>query len=126
MAAPVNWRMAWSMIGQLPKQAGGGQWPPFRGALTACHPQPMKHTRGCIRRASANTSIRRCAPLPATITPSHPTNVTCEVTALTKIAGPHPPACGGAVGQHPPGHEAVQRARDAKPKKLREVLKLDP
>ena len=29
----VNWSMVWSMINQLPKQ-GGGQLPPFRGALT--------------------------------------------------------------------------------------------
>lgn len=37
----VNWSMEWSMSDQLPKQ-GGGQLPPFRGALTARHPPPRK------------------------------------------------------------------------------------
>src|SRR4051794_25220938 len=36
----VNWSMVWSMIDQFPKQ-GGGQLPPFRGALTARHPHRL-------------------------------------------------------------------------------------
>ena len=46
----VNWSMVWSMIDQLPKQ-GGGQLPPFRGALTARHPHTISisQQRSCAR-----------------------------------------------------------------------------
>jgi hypothetical protein len=70
MAAPVNWRMGWSMIDQFPKQ-GGGQLPPFRGALTACHPQPTTFPAAGIQRSSANRPIRRCECPHATIARSH-------------------------------------------------------
>jgi len=41
MNSMVNWSIAGSIIGQLPKQ-GGGQLPPFKGALTARHPPLRK------------------------------------------------------------------------------------
>jgi hypothetical protein len=78
MAAPINWRMAWSIIGQLPRQAGGGQWPPFRGALTACHQRSMTFTQ--IRHSPAAKLIHRCGPHPTTISPRHPFSVTSKVT----------------------------------------------
>ena len=45
--------MEWSMIDQFAKQ-GGGQWPPFRGALTARHPhqRPITHPESCTCRAN--------------------------------------------------------------------------
>lgn len=43
MSLVVNWSLTRSIIGQLPKQ-GGGQLPPFKGALTARHPRLRKST----------------------------------------------------------------------------------
>ena len=55
MTAMVNWSITRSIIGQLPKQ-GGGQLPPFKGALTSPRPYGPKFT------AAARARLRRCLP----------------------------------------------------------------
>jgi hypothetical protein len=44
------------MIDQLPKQ-GGGQLPPFRGALTARHPPPMQNNHRTSARCTSTASL---------------------------------------------------------------------
>ncbi len=48
-------------IDQFPHGSGGGQLPPFKGALTACHPQQLID-RVCSRRADARMNTPRPAP----------------------------------------------------------------
>jgi len=88
MAAPINWRMAWSIIGQLPRQAGGGQWPPFRGALTACH---LHQSTFNARRPRADASLgdfrsEHTAALLSRVAARCPMVVrSCELGALRRV-----------------------------------------
>jgi hypothetical protein len=75
MAAPVN--LANGLVNDWPICPGMVvvNSPPFRGALTACHRHLVTFTRAW--RTPAKRPIR-CRSAAATVTPSHPANVTCR------------------------------------------------
>jgi hypothetical protein len=54
----VNWSIPGQLIDQFPHGSGGGQLPPFKGALTACHPQQLID-RTCSRRTDATMNMPR-------------------------------------------------------------------
>jgi hypothetical protein len=82
MSLVVNRSMTRSIIGQLPKQ-GGGQLPPFKGALTARHPRPRKST--CNRSTPMHGA---CCHYTITPTQNEGSNMNSEpVYVVIAIAG---------------------------------------
>jgi hypothetical protein len=83
--------MVWSMINQLPKQ-GGGQLPPFRGALTARHPHQstLATSAATYSRCGEDALGARTAP--------EDKSCTHHTIARFNHQGNRPPLMGGSDG----------------------------
>jgi hypothetical protein len=80
----VNWSMVWSMIDQFPKQ-GGGQLPPFRGALTARHPHRFTFTACAAPHCAVAASPCSASTRAASTAAIDAAAVTCQVTCLGRV-----------------------------------------